>query len=151
MIKKVRNKGRVATPTWLMSVDITTSYFIFSPGSLHYSDVFRCESGRCRTLPFILTFFTLWHEIIFWHKILGTLLPSLGIFLGLFFLLICKYCPNFHNYFRLLAYLTSEHKQRSSKNNYQFPANQPTPYKLRCLHICRIVDSSTHSIVSNSL
>jgi hypothetical protein len=32
-------------------------YFIFSPGSLHYSDVDRHESGRCRNLLFFLTFF----------------------------------------------------------------------------------------------
>ena len=32
-------------------------YFIFSLRFLHYSDVYRCESGRCRTLPFLLTFF----------------------------------------------------------------------------------------------
>jgi hypothetical protein len=32
-------------------------YFIFSPGSLCFGDVYRCESGRCRTLPFFLTFF----------------------------------------------------------------------------------------------
>ena len=32
-------------------------YFIFSPGSLCSSDVYRCESGRCCTLPFFLTFF----------------------------------------------------------------------------------------------
>ena len=32
-------------------------YFIFSPGSLCYSDVYRRESGRCHTLPFFLTFF----------------------------------------------------------------------------------------------
>ena len=30
--------------------------FIFSPGYLRYCDVYRCESGRCCTLPFFLTF-----------------------------------------------------------------------------------------------
>ena len=30
--------------------------FIFSPGSLHYRDVYRRESGRCCTLSFFLTF-----------------------------------------------------------------------------------------------
>ena len=30
-------------------------YFIFSPGSLCYGDVYRCESGRYLTLPFFLT------------------------------------------------------------------------------------------------
>ena len=29
-------------------------YFIFSQSSLHSSDVYRCESGRCRTVPFFL-------------------------------------------------------------------------------------------------
>ena len=28
-------------------------YFIFSPGSLCFSDVYRRESGTCRTLPFL--------------------------------------------------------------------------------------------------
>ena len=38
---------------WLSSaIDVT-------PGSLRYSDVYRHESGRCCTLSFILTFFTL--------------------------------------------------------------------------------------------
>ena len=31
-------------------------YFIFSPGSPRSSDVYRYESGRCRTLPFFLKF-----------------------------------------------------------------------------------------------
>ena len=31
-------------------------YFIFSPGSLHSSGVYRRESDRCCTLPFFLTF-----------------------------------------------------------------------------------------------
>ena len=33
-----------------------TLYFIFSLDSLHSSDVYRHESGRCHTLPFFLTF-----------------------------------------------------------------------------------------------
>jgi hypothetical protein len=32
-------------------------YFIFSLGALHSSDIYRCESGRCHTLPFFLAFF----------------------------------------------------------------------------------------------
>ena len=32
-------------------------YFVFSLGSLLYSDVYRCESGRYRTLPLFLSFF----------------------------------------------------------------------------------------------
>jgi hypothetical protein len=28
-------------------------YFIFSLGSLYYSDVYGHESGRCHTLPFL--------------------------------------------------------------------------------------------------
>ena len=36
---------------------LAESSFIFSPGSLQYADVYRRESGRCRTLPFFLTFF----------------------------------------------------------------------------------------------
>ena len=35
--------------------------FIFSPGSLCYNDVYRLESGRCRTLPFFLTFLSQTH------------------------------------------------------------------------------------------
>ena len=31
-------------------------YFIFSPGSLHYGNVYRHESGRCHTLPFFYHF-----------------------------------------------------------------------------------------------
>ena len=31
-------------------------YFIFLPGYLYCSDIYGCESGRCRTLPFFLTF-----------------------------------------------------------------------------------------------
>ena len=31
-------------------------YFIFSPNSLHYGDVYKCESGRCLTLPLFSTF-----------------------------------------------------------------------------------------------
>ena len=30
---------------------------VFSLGSLCFSDVYRCESGRCHTLPFFLTLF----------------------------------------------------------------------------------------------
>ena len=40
---------------------LAESSFIFSPGSLHYADVYRRESGRCRTLPFFLTFFMTQH------------------------------------------------------------------------------------------
>ena len=32
-------------------------HFIFPPGSLQYSDVYRHESGRFQVLPFFLTFF----------------------------------------------------------------------------------------------
>ena len=42
----------------LMKVTVLAeSSFIFSPGSLHYADVYRHESGRCHILPFFLTFF----------------------------------------------------------------------------------------------
>jgi hypothetical protein len=34
-----------------------SSHFIFSLGYLHYKDVYRHESGRCRSLHFFLTFF----------------------------------------------------------------------------------------------
>ena len=37
---------------------LAESSFIFQLDSLRYTDVYRCESGRCRTLPFFLTFFT---------------------------------------------------------------------------------------------
>ena len=33
----------------------SSTYFIFSPGSLHSSNIYRCESGRWRILPFFLT------------------------------------------------------------------------------------------------
>ena len=40
---------------WLMKATVLTeSSFIFSLGSLCYSDVYRCESDRCCTLPFFL-------------------------------------------------------------------------------------------------
>ena len=38
-------------------LDESSLYFFFSPGYLHYCDVYRRESGRCYTLPFFLTFF----------------------------------------------------------------------------------------------
>ena len=31
--------------------------FIFSTVSIHYADVYKRESGRCRALPFILKYF----------------------------------------------------------------------------------------------
>ena len=34
-------------------------YFIFSPGSPCSINVYRCESGKCHTLPFFLTIFNL--------------------------------------------------------------------------------------------
>jgi hypothetical protein len=36
----------------------SSSYPIFSLGYLRYKDVHRHESGRCRSLPFFLTFST---------------------------------------------------------------------------------------------
>ena len=43
-------------PTMLAESSI---YFIFSLGSLRYSNVYRRECGRCRTLLFFLTFLSL--------------------------------------------------------------------------------------------
>ena len=40
--------------SWWKSL-LAESSFVFSPGSLHYTDVYRHESGRCRTLPFLLS------------------------------------------------------------------------------------------------
>ena len=40
---------------------LTESSFIFSPGSLRYADVYRCESGRCHTLHFFLIYFLSFH------------------------------------------------------------------------------------------
>ena len=40
-----------------------------------------------------------------------------------------------------IACLTEEHKRKSPKNNHQFQANQPIPYKLRHLlmpHSCEL-------------
>ena len=42
---------------WKPQYWLKALYFIFSLGSLRSSDVHRCESGRCRTLPFFLTLF----------------------------------------------------------------------------------------------
>ena len=42
-----------------MLAESSVLYFIFSLGSLPYSDVYRRESGKCHTLPFFLTFFTI--------------------------------------------------------------------------------------------
>ena len=39
-----------------MLVESSILYFIFSSYSLCYSDVYRCESGRCCPRPFFLTF-----------------------------------------------------------------------------------------------
>ena len=36
---------------------LAESFFIFSQGSICYNDVYRHESGRCRTFPFFLTYF----------------------------------------------------------------------------------------------
>ena len=47
----------------LMEVTVLAAsslYFIFSPGSLRSSNVYKCESGRCRTVPFLLTSLSLW-------------------------------------------------------------------------------------------
>jgi len=40
----------------LMKVTVLAeNSFIFSLGSLCYPDIYRCESGKCCTLPFFLT------------------------------------------------------------------------------------------------
>jgi len=41
---------------WKPQFWLKALYFIFSQGSLYSSDVYRCESGKCCTLPFFLTF-----------------------------------------------------------------------------------------------
>ena len=51
-------------------------YLIFSPGSLCYSDVYRCESGRCCTLPFVLTF----SRFSFYKKPFGNKVPYINWF-----------------------------------------------------------------------
>ena len=47
----------------LMNATVVTEssilYFIFSQSSLRYCDVYRRESGKYRTLPFFLIFFTI--------------------------------------------------------------------------------------------
>ena len=65
MIKNVKIREECES-TWLTLVDIAgtkrtqrkvkISYILFFHGSLHYSDVYRLESGRFCTLPFFLTF-----------------------------------------------------------------------------------------------
>ena len=35
---------------------LAESSFVFSLGSLCYTDVYRCDSGRCHNLPFFLSF-----------------------------------------------------------------------------------------------
>ena len=44
-------------PTLCSADESSILYFIFSLGSLRCTDVYRRESGRCRSIPFILTFF----------------------------------------------------------------------------------------------
>jgi len=46
----------MSTSTADESHSVGSIYFIFSPGSLRSSNVYRYESGRCHTLPFFLTF-----------------------------------------------------------------------------------------------
>ena len=59
--KKCQEEGRNVTPTWLTSVDIWwRQQCCFSPWSISYVDVYRCESCRCCTLPF-LTYFLSFH------------------------------------------------------------------------------------------
>ena len=41
-------------------ISVGWKLLLFSPGSLCYYDVYRCESGRCCTLPLFLTFFISW-------------------------------------------------------------------------------------------
>ena len=71
--KKFLKEGKSVMPTWFTSVDITvvertllkatvlveSPILIFSLSSLRYSDVYICESGRCCTLSFFLTFLSL--------------------------------------------------------------------------------------------
>ena len=78
MIKNIRKKGRVrqlpdlsqqtslqrTEPSekikYKIELSVTgsaESSFIFSLDFLRYADVYRRESGKCRTLPFFLTFF----------------------------------------------------------------------------------------------
>ena len=42
----------------------SSSYFIFSLGYLHYYDTYKCESGRCCSLPFFLKFSIICHALI---------------------------------------------------------------------------------------
>ena len=63
-LTNVKKKGRARhlpdVPVQLMKATVLAEismYFIFSPGYLCSSDVYRRDSGRCRTIPFFLTFF----------------------------------------------------------------------------------------------
>ena len=58
MTMKKNIKWSFQPAQWLSSAESSILYLIFSPGSLCYSDVYRCKSGRCGSLPF-LTFFYL--------------------------------------------------------------------------------------------
>ena len=54
------SSGASSTADKLMKATVLAEsclYFIFPPGSLCSSDVYRHESGRCHTVLFFLTFF----------------------------------------------------------------------------------------------
>ena len=66
---------------------LAESSFIFTPGFLHYGDVYRRESGRCRTLPFFLTFllfhfprFSFYINIHLCHGLLNVYTIRLGTY-----------------------------------------------------------------------
>ena len=42
---------------WATVLAESSSFFFFSPSHLHYEDVYRHELGRCRSLPFFLSFY----------------------------------------------------------------------------------------------
>ena len=47
-----------------MLAESSMLYFIFSLRSLCYGDVYRHESGSCRTFPFFLTFFIITKKLL---------------------------------------------------------------------------------------
>ena len=48
-------------------------YFIFSPGYLHYYDVYRHESGRCHCFPLFLTFYYYYYYYYYYYIVLFSL------------------------------------------------------------------------------
>ena len=65
---------------WKPQWKLKALYWIFSLGSLCFSDVYRLESSMCRTLPFFVTIFifTIWDKGICFY-VISTLVKSITL------------------------------------------------------------------------